>query len=78
MQVCKEIRFSRAHFGLVAWPLAYLLMNRWLAHFAYRIDVGFRSFLVSGGIALIVALVTVSQQALMAARANPVDSLKYE
>jgi putative ABC transport system permease protein len=53
-------------------------MNKWLQDFAYRIDISWWVFVLSGGIALLIALVTVSYQAIKAATANPVESLRYE
>jgi len=64
--------------NIVAWPAGYFLMRQWLQNFAYRIDLGFWIFLLSAGLALVIALVTVSYQAVKAARANPVEALKYE
>ncbi len=64
--------------NLIAWPLAYYVMNLWLRGFAYRIDLGFGSFLLAGGVALLIAALTVSYQAIKAATANPVESLRYE
>ncbi|MBN1352786.1 ABC transporter permease [candidate division KSB1 bacterium] len=64
--------------NIIAWPLAYYFMNKWLQDFAYRIDIGLWIFVISGGIALLIALATVSVQAIKAATANPVKSLKYE
>ena len=64
--------------NVIAWPLAYLVMKQWLQSFAYRISLGWWIFIVSGLTALAVALLTVSWQSVKAARANPVDSLKYE
>jgi putative ABC transport system permease protein len=53
-------------------------MNKWLDDFAYRINISWWIFAFSGGIALAIALATVSLQAIKAATANPVESLKYE
>jgi putative ABC transport system permease protein len=53
-------------------------MNNWLQDFAYRIDISWWMFALSGGIALVIALATVSFQAIKAATANPVESLRYE
>jgi len=64
--------------NVIAWPVAYFLMNRWLQNFAYRISVGFLTFIVAGIIALIIAVLMVSFQAVKAAGTNPVDALKYE
>jgi len=54
------------------------LRNKWLQDFAYKIDIGWWTFILSGGIALLIALATVSFQAIKAATANPVESLRYE
>ncbi|MCI0695036.1 ABC transporter permease [candidate division KSB1 bacterium] len=64
--------------NLLAWPLGWYAMNGWLQNFAYRIDIGWWVFALSGGLALLIALLTISVQALKAALANPVDSLRYE
>jgi putative ABC transport system permease protein len=64
--------------NLISWPVAYYFMSEWLNDFAYRIALGFGVFVLSGIIALLIALITVSRQALKAAKTNPVDSLKYE
>jgi putative ABC transport system permease protein len=62
----------------LAAPAAYFAMNRWLQDFAYRIEVGWSVFVLAGGLALVIALLTVSTQAIRAALANPVESLRYE
>ena len=64
--------------NLIAWPIAYYTMHRWLQSFAYRSDMGLLVFILSGFIAMVIALLTVSIQAIKAAVANPVDSLRYE
>ncbi|MGH7601128.1 MAG: FtsX-like permease family protein, partial [bacterium] len=64
--------------NIIAWPVAYFAMNKWLQNFAYRIDLGWWVFVFAGGAALLIALLTVSTQALKAALANPVDSSRYE
>ena len=64
--------------NLIAWPIAYYAMNKWLQNFSYRIDLGIPAFLISAGIALLIAYITVSYQSIKSARANPVDSLRYE
>jgi putative ABC transport system permease protein len=63
---------------IIATPIAYLTIKSWLQDFAYRIDIGPSVFFISGLIVLLVALVTVSFQAIKAATANPVEALKYE
>ena len=63
---------------MIAWPIAYFVMNKWLKSFAYRTDIDWWIYLLSGSLALIIALMTVSYQVVKAARANPINSLKYE
>ena len=63
---------------LIASPLAWYAMHNWLQDFAYRIDIGAWVFILAGGIAMIIALATVSMQAIRAAIANPVNSLRTE
>ncbi len=63
---------------ILASPVAYYLMKRWLQDFAYRINIGWWVFLIAGVIALLIALFTVSFQAIKAAIANPVKSLRTE
>jgi putative ABC transport system permease protein len=63
---------------LVAVPFAWLIMNKWLQDFAYRIDLGAGIFIAAGLISVSIALVTVSFQAIRAAMANPVISLRRE
>lgn len=64
--------------NIIAWPLAFFVMKDWLQDFAYRMDLNLLLFVVSGLIALTIALLTVSYQAIKAALANPVESLRYE
>ncbi|MFC2165774.1 ABC transporter permease [Acidobacteriota bacterium] len=64
--------------NVIAWPIAYYIMLRWLRSFAYRSEIGFSVFILSGFMAMAIALLTVSIQAIKAAAANPVDSLRYE
>lgn len=64
--------------NIVAWPIAYFVMNRWLQNFAYHVDFNIWLFIGSGIGALIIAFLTVSVQSIKAAIANPVQSLKYE
>ena len=64
--------------NVIAWPVAYFVLNRWLAFYAYRSDIGLGWFVLAGVGVLVVALATVSSQTWLAARANPVDALRYE
>jgi putative ABC transport system permease protein len=64
--------------NLAAWPIAYFVMKGWLNNFAYRIRLGLDIFVLSGLLALTIALLTVSFQSIKAASTNPVDNLRYE
>ncbi len=64
--------------NVFAWPLAYAAMNAWLRNFYYRIGLGVWMFVVAGLVAFALGLLIVGIQALKAAWANPVDTLKYE
>lgn len=63
---------------VIAAPLAWWAMNKWLEDFSYRIDIQWWMFAVAGLVTVVIALLTVSWQAIRAAVANPVDSLKDE
>lgn len=63
---------------VVATPVAYLAMERWLESFAYRIEISPEIFVLTGALVLLVAFLTVSYQAIKAALADPVKSLRYE
>ncbi len=63
---------------VVATPLAWWAMYAWLQNFAYRAHLGWSKFALAGGGALLIALLTVSTQALKVAFANPVEALRYE
>lgn len=64
--------------NLIAWPVAYFALNYWLRNYAYHLTLTVTPFLVSTALALIIAILTVGYQASKAARANPVDALRYE
>jgi putative ABC transport system permease protein len=64
--------------NIIAWPAAYYAMHKWLQNFAFRISIGWEIFLVSGGVALVISVLTVSLQSIKATTTNPVDSLRYE
>jgi putative ABC transport system permease protein len=63
---------------VIAAPIAWYAMNRWLADFAYRVEIGPGIFALAGGITLFIALTTVGWQSVRAALANPVESLRSE
>jgi len=64
--------------NLIAWPLAYFLMSKWLENFAYRARLSIWIFFLAAFIAMIIASLTIGYQTLKAARVNPVKILKYE
>jgi putative ABC transport system permease protein len=64
--------------NLIAWPLAYYMMNRWLENFAYRINVKWDIFIFAGILTAVIAFFTISFHSMRAAKSNPVDALKYE
>ena len=64
--------------NLIAWPLAWLALNKWLQDFAYRININWWIFIAAGISAVLIALLTVSFQAIKAAIANPIKSLRSE
>jgi putative ABC transport system permease protein len=63
---------------LIASPLAYYVMEQWLADFAYRIDLHWSVFVAAGAAAIAIAFITLSFQSIKAALANPVKSLRSE
>src|SRR4030095_1959368 len=63
---------------LIASPLAWLVMNNWLKDYAYRIDITWWMFVIAGLLAILIALITVSFQAIRVAVAIPVKSLRTE
>lgn len=64
--------------NLIAWPFAWYAMNKWLQSFAFRVEMEWWVFALAAGLALFIALLTVSTQAIKAALANPVEALRYE
>jgi len=63
---------------LISFPIAWWIMNNWLESYAYRIKISWMIFIIAGLLALLIALLTVSFQAIKAAIANPVKSLRSE
>jgi len=64
--------------NIIAWPIAYFALDTWLDNFAYRVSIGWMTFLLTGVLTSMIALLTVSYQSVKAALANPADSLRYE
>jgi putative ABC transport system permease protein len=64
--------------NLIAFPLAYILINKWLSAFEFRVSISFIPFAIAIGLSLLIALLTVSAQSVKVAKSNPIDALKYE
>jgi putative ABC transport system permease protein len=64
--------------ALIAFPLAWWFLQDWLKDFAYKVEIGWWIYLIAGIVALGIALLTVSLQAMKAALSNPVNSLRSE
>jgi putative ABC transport system permease protein len=63
---------------LIATPIAWWAMNKWLQDFAYRINIPWWVLAIAGSAAMLIAFMTISFQSIKAALANPVDSLRSE
>ena len=64
--------------NVIAFPLAYVIINKWLSAFEYRVSISFLPFGLAIAISIIIAVLTVSIQSIKVAKANPIDALKYE
>ena len=76
--LCREFFLLVLLANAIAWPAAYFLMRNWLQNYAYRTGLGLVIFLAAMAAALVVAIISVSFQAIRAASASPADALKYE
>jgi len=64
--------------NIIAFPLAYIIVNKWLSAFEYRINISALPFIAAITLSVLIAILTVSIQSVKVAKANPVDALKYE
>ena len=78
MMLSKDFGKLVAIATIIAVPIAWFAMDKWLQDFAYRIDIQWWMFLLSGFVAILVALLTVSSQAIKAALTDPVKNLRTE
>ena len=76
--LCRKFFLLVAIANALAWPVAFYTMNKWLQNFPYPVKIGIGTFLLTALSAFVIALFTVGFQSIKAARANPVDSLRYE
>lgn len=76
--VCREFFILVLLSNIIAWPLAYFVMKNWLQNYAFRTPLGLLIFLTAMTIAVVVAILSVSYQAIRAAHASPANSLRYE
>ncbi|UCD17482.1 MAG: ABC transporter permease [Candidatus Zixiibacteriota bacterium] len=73
-----EFLMMAAGANIIAWPVAYYIMSRWLENYAYHTDLDWMAFALAGALVCIITMITVSLIALKAATANPVKSLRHE
>jgi putative ABC transport system permease protein len=64
--------------NILAWPIAYYYISKWLENFAFRTTIGVETFILSAALVLMIAVLTVSFNVIKASLANPVETLKYE
>ncbi|MBT4333570.1 MAG: FtsX-like permease family protein [Candidatus Cloacimonetes bacterium] len=64
--------------NVIAWPISYFLVKKWLMNFPYKIDIGLDVFLLASGLALLISFVTIGYTVIRSAYSNPIDSIKYE
>ncbi len=78
MLLSKDFMFYMAISNIIGWTIAYISMNKWLQNWAYHTQFHVLFFILAALISFIIVLMSVSYQAIKAALANPVDSLRYE
>jgi ABC-type antimicrobial peptide transport system permease subunit len=76
--LCREFFILVVLANIISWPIAYFVMHNWLQDFAYRADLGIFTFILAMILALVIAIISVSFQAVRAAVSNPADSIRYE
>lgn len=64
--------------NIIAWPLAWYFFDQWLNNFNYRTEIQWWYFVIAGLLSFVIALLTVSYQTIKSAKANPIESLRYE
>ncbi len=76
--ITKEFIWVAIIANLIAWPISYYILNKWINSFAYRDYISIWSFIIASMIGLLIAVLTISHKTIEAGNRNPVDSLKYE
>jgi len=76
--ICRDFLVLVGIANILAWPAAYFFITKWLADFPYRIEIGVDTFFLGGIITLCVAGLSISYLVIKSARANPVESIRYE
>lgn len=74
----KEFIILVAIANIIAFPLAYIIIDKWLSAFEYRVSISVLPFIVAISLSILIAILTVSIQSVKVAKANPIDALKYE
>jgi len=74
----KEITFLVLLANLIAWPISYLVMQKWMMNFAFQAGISIWGYLLAAVVALFIAWITVAYQTIRTALTNPVEALKYE
>ena len=64
--------------NVIAWPVSYLLVNKWLASFPYKVEISVLVFITAAAIAMGIALITISYTVIRSAAGNPIESIRYE
>ena len=62
----------------IAWPVSYLLINKWLASFPYKVNVNFSIFIMAGGITLLISFITIGYTVFRSSYSNPIENIRYE
>ena len=64
--------------NIIAWPVAYYAISKWLEDFAYKTEMGIWIYILTAVVALLISVLTISFQSIKAANANPIETLRYE
>ena len=64
--------------NIIALPVSYFIMKKWLEEFAYRLTLSWTVFIFAGVLSVFITVITIAYQAIKAATSNPIDALKYE